>query len=168
MKTLSVISIFIFVCISSCKKPQEYSEIPAINFLEIPVIDTLDQLGNPLKRCKLSFYLIDGDGDIGFNEEDTVAPWLQGSEYYYNILIKMQKKVDGVFLNVDTPEISSPYYFRTKYLQPLGQNKTLKCFIYVNIDFDIPSIWDSVRFEFFVYDRALHKSNTEISSLVVL
>jgi hypothetical protein len=76
--------------------------------------------------------------------------------------------VNGVYFPVDTPEIGTPFYFRTKYIEPIGQNKTLKCTIYINLDFDIPSSWDTVKFDFFMYDRALNKSNIESTPMVIL
>ena len=154
--------------LSSCKKPEKYSTTPKITFVSIPVKDTVDQLGNHIKRCVLTFSLIDGDGDIGFEDGDTIAPYQIGSAYYYNVLINMYKIVDGNTLPVDTPEIGTPFRFRTKHIEPIGQDKTLKCTIYVNLDFDIPSSWDTVRFDFFMYDRALHKSNTASTSTLVL
>ena len=153
---------FFFLLLSvvfSCKKPEKYDIVPKISFVDIPVKDTVDKLGNPIRRCVLTFSLIDGDGNIGFDEEDTISPYQIDGAYYYNLLINMYKIVDGNGLPVDTPEIGTPFRFRTKHIEPIGQNKTLKCTIYVNLDFDIPSSWDTVRFDFFMYDRALNKSN---------
>jgi len=152
----------------SCTKPEKYSTTPKISYIEIPVKDTLDQLGNSIKRCMLTYYLIDGDGDIGFEEGDTVSPYQIDGLYYNNLLITMYKLVDGIYYRVDTPEIGTPFYFRTKHIEPIGQNKTLKCSIYVNLDFDYPSSWDSIKFDFFMYDRALHKSNVETTPMIVL
>jgi hypothetical protein len=50
-------------------------------------------------------------------------------------------------------------------LNRTGQNKTVKGIIRVEIPFqkqEIPE-YDSMRFEFFIRDRALHKSNVEIA-----
>lgn len=168
MKYFVFIFIFSVFFWYSCRKPEKYPTTPKISFTEIPVKDTVDDLGNPVKRCVLTFSLIDGDGDIGFEEGDTVAPYQIGGPYYHNLLITMYKLVDGLYYQVDTPEIGTPFYFRTKYIEPIGQNKTMKCHIYVNLDFDIPSNWDSVKFDFFMYDRALHKSNVASTPLIVL
>lgn len=151
----------------SCTKPKKYSTTPEISFKDIPIKDTT-VFGNHLKRCVLTFYLIDGDGDIGFKEGDTLPPYEIDGEYYNNVIITMYKMTDGIYQAVDTPEIGTPFNFRTKYIEPAGQNKTLKCTIYINLDFDIPSSWDSLKFDFFMYDRALHKSNVVSTPLVVL
>ncbi len=166
MKRLILI-LFILSFILSCKKPEKYSTTPEITFKEIPIKDTT-VFGNHLKRCVLTYSLIDGDGDIGFQDGDTFPPYEISGNYYYNVLIIMSKMVDGVYQVVDTPEIGTHFYFRTKYIEPTGQNKTLKCTFYINLDFDIPSSWDSIKFDFFMYDRALHKSNIASTPLVVL
>lgn len=162
--TLFLLIITVFF---SCRKPEKYSVVPEIHFKEIPIKDTL-VFSNPLKRCVLTFSLIDGDGDIGFNEGDTLPPYDSKSVYYNNLLINMYKIIDGNSIKVDTPEIGTYYKFRTKYIEPQGQNKTLKCTIFVNLDFDLPSQWDSIKFDFFMYDRALNKSNVESTPIIVI
>lgn len=162
---------FLFLIIStllSCKKPEKYDIVPKISFVEIPVKDTVDQLGNTVRRCVLTFSLIDGDGDIGFDEGDTISPYQIGGPYYHNLIVNLYKIVDGNVILVDTPEIATPFRFRTKHIEPIGQNKTLKCTIFVNLNFDIPSSWDTVLFDFYMYDRAFHKSNTASTPLVLL
>ena len=157
--------LFVLILFFSCRKPEKYSTIPEITFKEIPIKDTV-VFGNQLKRCILAFSLVDGDGDIGFKEGDTLPPFDVNSEYYNNVLITMYKIVDGLSIKVDTPEIGTYFNFRTKYIEPQGQNKTLKCTIYVNLDFDIPSSWDSLKFDFFMYDRALNKSNIQSTPII--
>lgn len=165
-------TILIFVSLSifwvSCRKPIKYSEIPDIKFLSIPIIDTIDDLENPIKRAVLTYYLIDGNGDIGFNDGDTLAPYDINGNYYHNLIIDMYKIIDGIAIKVDTPEIGTYFKFRTKYIEPVGQNKTLKCTFYINLDFDVPMNWDSVMFNFYMYDRALNKSNITTTGPVVL
>jgi hypothetical protein len=151
----------------SCKKPEKYSTTPVVTFKEIPVKDTTI-FSNHIKRCILTYSLVDGDGDIGFQDGDTIYPYNIDGSYYNNVMITMYKMVNGVYFPVDTPEIGTPFYFRTKYIEPIGQNKTLKCTIYINLDFDIPSSWDTVKFDFFMYDRALNKSNIESTPMVIL
>ena len=43
------------------------------------------------------------------------------------------------------------------YLAPEGQNKTLIADLEVN--FDITEQYDTIKYSFYIYDRALHKSN---------
>jgi hypothetical protein len=163
-----ILILFISSFFFSCTKPEKYDTTPTISYIDIPAKDTVDQLGNPIKRCVLTFSLIDGDGDIGFKEGDTLAPFDIHSVYYNNLIIDMYKIVDGNTILVDTPEIKNYFRFRTNYIEPIGQNKTLKCTIYVDLNIDMPSSWDSVWFDFYMYDRALNKSNTASTTLLVL
>ena len=167
MKYFSILLIFSIIFWVSCKKPEKYSTIPKISFIDIPVKDTID-FQNHLKRCILTYSLIDGDGDIGYKEGDTLPPYEYTGNYYNNVLITFSKMVNGVYHVVDTHEIGSYLNFRTKYIESVGQNKTLKCTIYINLDFEIPVIWDSVKFDFYMYDRALNKSNVATTGLVIL
>lgn len=162
MKYLLII--FIFISFLSCKKPVKYSDIPQIEFLNIPVTQTYDTLGNLIKRARLSFYLIDGDGDIGLNQEDTFPPFDINSFYYNNIFVEINKLDNGNYLLLDSPKLA----FRSIYIKPLGQNKTLKCTFFINLDFIYPSEYDSLKFDFYIYDRALHKSNIATTGLVVI
>jgi hypothetical protein len=165
MKILFFIIILTSLFWFSCRKPTKYSDVPNIDHVSIPIRETHDTLGNAIKRGQLTFYLVDGNGDIGFNEGDTFAPYEITGNYYYNLFIDMYEFKNGQYTLVD---LASPFNFRTKYIEPVGQNKTLKCTVYVNLDFNIPVIWDSVKFDFYMYDRALNKSNIVSTGLVLL
>ncbi|MCX7954616.1 MAG: hypothetical protein N3A01_05435 [Bacteroidales bacterium] len=147
--------------IFSCKKPVKISEIPEINYISLELKDTVDDLNNKIRRALLSFYLVDGDGDIGLNDYDTVDPYSPNSIYYYNLYINLYKKTDS------TPQkLPIDFKYRIKNIQPVGINKTLKCTIKVAMSFYQPLPADTCNFEFFVFDRALHKSNVEYTGFV--
>ncbi len=154
-----IILSFIFI---QCKKPEKIPETPKIIFLDLPVKDTFDILGNNIRRATLIFHLTDGNGDIGLKESDTVAPYNQGSKYYYNLYIDLYKKQDGQMVPI---LLATPFYFRTKYIEPKGINKVLQCTIKVNLDFNIPLAFDSCDVVFYMYDRSLNRSNIERSGL---
>ena len=101
----------------------------------------------------------DGDGDIGFNEGDTLPPYNYNSvdfnKYYYNLLLYYYEKNDDVWEEV---ELIVPYYYRIPYLTPTGQNKSLKGEIEVSISLPANRP-DSIRFDIELIDRALHSSN---------
>ncbi|OFX28677.1 MAG: hypothetical protein A2X08_04585 [Bacteroidetes bacterium GWA2_32_17] len=166
MKIIYIIIIALSLIWVSCQKPVKYSEIPDIKFLSIPIKDTII-FENHIKRCVLSYYLIDGDGDIGFKDGDTLPPYEITGNYHNNVLITMYKMVNGIYNVVDTPEIGTYLYFRTKYIESIDQNKALKCTILIYLDFFTPMSWDSVRFDFYMYDRALNKSNLATTGLIV-
>jgi hypothetical protein len=145
-----------------CKKPEKVSEIPEIKFIDLPIKDTIDNLGNPVRRAKLIFYLVDGNGDIGLKESDTFPPYNKGSKYYYNLYIDLYKRENGQMQQIP---LATPFYFRTKYIEPQGINKVLRCTLIVNIDFNVPLFFDSCDFVFYMYDRSLNISNIEHSGL---
>jgi len=152
--------LFTLVLATSCRKPVKVSEIPKIKFVDVPIKDTLDALGNHIRRATLIYTLIDGDGDIGFQTSDTLAPFNPGSKYYYNIYIDLYKRVQNQQVLIP---LQTPFYFRTKYIQPQGINKVLQCTLKVNMDFNLPTNIDSCEFVFYMYDRAQHQSNIERS-----
>lgn len=160
--------LFLLLLFFSCRKPEEYSIVPEIHFKEIPIKDEYDSLDNHVKRCVLTFSLVDGDGDIGFKDGDTLPPFDTSSLYYNNLLIDIFKIIDGKSIKVDTPEIQTYYRFRTKFIEPQGEKKALKCTIYVNLDIDDPPLNDSVKFEFFMYDRSHNKSNVESTPVILI
>lgn len=165
-RLLPVVVILLFL--AGCKKPVSYSEIPAISFQNFTKTETTDLLGNKILRGRLSFYLIDGDGNIGFNESDTTAPWTPGSEYFNNLHLAFFELKDGNWI----PDTSFNLSYRTPYIEPKGQNKTRKCSILVDIDYEYDTSgklpFDSIMYTFYIYDRTLNKSNTESTGLVVL
>jgi|YNPMSStandDraft_1061717.scaffolds.fasta_scaffold00041_21 hypothetical protein len=162
-KGIHILVIFlIFLCFVQCQKPENVSEIPKIKFIDLPVKDTLDLLGNTIRRATLIFYLVDGNGDIGLKESDTVSPYNQGSRYYYNLYIDLFRRQNGQMVKIP---LATPFYFRTKYIEPKGINKVLRCTIKVNLDFNVPLAFDSCDVVFYMYDRSLKQSNIERSGL---
>jgi hypothetical protein len=155
---------------ASCRGPEKYSEIPAIKFESLTVQDTLDELENPVKHCVLVFSFVDGDGDLGLDPEDTLPPYEASGNYYYNLFIDTYKKSNGQFNKVG---LETPLYFRFPDVSATGQNKTLKGSVltwfnyYMGAD-TIFNFGDTLRYTFFIYDRALHRSNTETTSEIIL
>lgn len=157
----TIVAIYFLTTFSMCKKPQRLSETPEIDYISLEFKDTLDELNNKIRRAFLSFYLVDGDGDIGLNEYDTVEPYSPGSIYYYNLYVNLYKKTDSTPL-----KLPFDFKYRIKNIQPIGVNKTLKCTIKVAMSFYQPLPADTCNFEFYVFDRALHKSNIENSGYI--
>ena len=61
-------------------------------------------------------------------------------------------------------ELGAPLFYRIPYIEPReGQNKILSGEI--KIDFEYPTIkYDTIMYDFYITDRALHKSNVESTS----
>lgn len=139
--------------ISSCVKEEEFSDIPAITPRSFALVfDT----GQYAVRGILSFDFQDGNGDIGLSPGDTFAPFNRGGDYYYNLVIKYFEKRDSVYVEV---VLDPPFSARIPLLNPDYPGKAIRGFISDTLTLDPSPAWDTVRFEYFLYDRALNKSN---------
>lgn len=102
----------------------------------------------------LKVYFYDGDGNIGLEPSDTLAPnHCAACPHYHNLFINFYSKVNGVF---ETP---FPYNSRFESLTPDAQNKLVEGYIEYKIDV-FNRLSDTVMVELYVEDRDLNKSNT--------
>lgn len=160
------IFLFVFgaIFLYTCKSPQTEPLPPNITFKNILLADSFDALGNKVKLCRLCFNVIDANGDIGLAENDTTGAYHKDSLYHYDLFTKLFEVKNGEPIEIDEP---APRNFRIPYIVPAGQNKLLMADIYIDMDFTFNQqqqlMYDSVMFEFYIVDRALHKSNTEHS-----
>ncbi|REJ80496.1 MAG: hypothetical protein DWQ44_05930 [Bacteroidetes bacterium] len=151
---------------SSCKKLEEYPVIPSIEYKNMFV---LQDAGGFDEFVRLVIAFTDGDGDIGYHavESGLNDPIFDdpASAYYYNYSAKVFQFVNGVWSEVTSP---IPISGRLPYMTPEGPNKALKGEI--DREFNVPPglIADTIRFEVFIYDRALHKSNTLTTPAVII
>jgi len=145
-----------------------YPEIPEISFENVYVIDSVDILDNKTKVVELLFTVIDGDGDIGLKEQDTIGPYNKDSTYYYNLFITELEKVNGSFIEVENTLF--PRNYRIPYLTPEGQNKNLKATVKVSIEYSYndrnPLAFNVFKYEFYLVDRQLHHSNIDTSTTI--
>ena len=139
--------------ISSCVKQEKYSEIPEISLRPFVLIfDT----GQYAVKGVLSFDFQDGNGDIGLNPGDTFPPFNRDGDYYYNLVIRYFEKQDSVYVEV---VLDPPFSARIPALNPDYPGKAIKGIISDTLVMDPAPAFDTVRFEFFIYDRVLNKSN---------
>jgi hypothetical protein len=154
----------------SCRKPQNFDSVPFIeyrNFEQLKSVNGKDSLGI------LHLYFRDGDGDFGLAPSDTFAPFNRGSEFYYNFFITYFEKQNGVWVKIspavplpgaDTVSNSS----RIPLLTPDGRIKTLEGDIFMELFTNNPfSLWDTIRYEASIVDRALNRSN-QIQTLDII
>ena len=145
--------LFLFLitaCLISCSKKEEYPIIPEIEFLGMtklydPVLQRYD-------RGVLAISFKDGDGDIGLFENQTEPP--------YNFYVKYFELQNGDETRVvisDTNEFNA----RIPVLTPSGSVKAIKGEIEDTLNiFNMLSPFDTIKFEVYLVDRELHKSNT--------
>jgi len=156
MKKPFLILIFLGACfgiISGCMKKQSFPETPAISYLGMEL--TYDQ-SNVLRQGILDISYQDGDGNIGLNDNDTFPPFQKNGPYYYNYVIKCFEKRNGVYEPLND---SIPFSARIPVLSPDDPNKAISGFIMDTITFYPPIFYDTIKFEAFIYDRSLNKSN---------
>lgn len=144
----------IILGIVSCGKIRQIPPEPYIEFREFELFDTIEpQLGNPAKAGRVLFYFEDGDGDIGIrqptgDESDTL-----------NLFFEAFIKKDGVFVEPDPGDFVQSTAFRIPYLQRPGQNQIIQGTMEVILFYYFFNVDDTVKYEFFLKDRAGNLSN---------
>ena len=171
LRTGSLLVFTIGIALSSCQKPEEYPIIPSLEFKSIY---TDKDTGGYDQDVVIVTGFTDGDGDIGYYsvESGQNDPIFDDphSEYYNNYKVtKFQRKngvwvkdslaADGSVLNLDG---------RLYYMTPSGSNKALKGEIKRTVSVDVGLNRDTFRYDVFIYDRGLHKSNVITTDPIVL
>ncbi len=141
----------------------DYPPEPQIEFLNTKIDVGENALGQKQVNIKLTFYLIDGDGDVGLTQNDIYPP------YTANFFPSFYGIKDGV-RTLDTTFIADQY--RIPYVGDLGQDNTLKAEI--SIDFEYPFSnqfvfpYDSIVYSFYMMDRALNESNVAWTDTIAI
>lgn len=140
----------------SCGEIESLPVTPRIEFTSFEVFDTINYDGT-YKAGRLKFYFEDGDGDIGLHPpvykfDDSIDLFFTGYRKIRNTFVEITDSLDPVF----------PYDYRIPYMERLGQNKILKgtiavTFLYQNY---MQVNTDTIKYEFFLKDRAQHYSDT--------
>ena len=157
----TVITLLILLSMGSCLKIEQLSSIPYIKYNNFTIFDSLDILGNQSKAGRLNFYFEDGDGNFGLKEPT-------GYSDSTNLFFTIYRKTGGVMVPVakNDPLYLSPY--RIPYMDRQGQNKILRGTISVTILYPFYSPTDTIKYDFFVKDRALNKSNVASTGEIVI
>ena len=154
--------IILFIVSGSCRKIEDLPPEPRIEFTSFEIFDTLDILGNLSKGGRLKFYFEDGDGDLGLKEP--VMPWDDST----NLFLTLYKKTNGSFIPADPKDPLYPSDYRIPWMTRLGQNKTLKGTISVTFLYLFYSPSDTIKYDFYIKDRAQHDSNSDTTCEIVL
>jgi len=147
---------------TSCMKKEKYPDIPQIEFAGwTSVFDT----GQFAKRGILGITFKDGNGDIGLNPGDTFPPFNKQGDYYYNYVITYYEKQVGAYVKID---LDPPFSARIPVLTPDDPNKAIKGIIIDTLAMNPNPLFDTIRFDLFIYDRALNKSNVITTPDIIL
>ncbi len=167
-KTVKYIFFLIVIyTLNSCNvESTNYPDTPQIRFIKSYAQNTVDKIGNPVKKVTIEFYLIDGNGDFGLTQSDTVFPFIDinSSNFFPTLYICN----NGEF-EVDTQQVITNY--KIPYVGDLGQDKALKAYVYVDFEYTntptVPFIHDSIYYSFYVIDRRFNQSNHVFTDTIV-
>jgi hypothetical protein len=156
-----VLVIFSILALASCGKIETLPPEPRIEYKSFTVFDTTDLLGNQIKGGKLKFYFEDGDGDLGLDvpeenvETDTI-----------NLFVNLFRVNNGKISPAPANDPFKPTGFRIPYMDRPGQNKILKGDISVIFFYLIYTQEDTIKYDFYIKDRADNSSNTASTSVI--
>jgi hypothetical protein len=153
------------IVVVSCIKIQQLPPEPRIEFTSFQVFDTLDILGNDCKGGRLNFYFEDGDGDLGLHPAES-----DESIDTTNLFLTLFRKTGGLMVEVPENDPIKPSPYRIPYIERTGQNKILKGTISVTLIYFLYDTinTDTVRYDFYIKDRAGNISNTAATSEIAL
>jgi len=143
------------IVLSTCDPIEKVSDVPEIKFKSFALYD-VDTLGFQIKAGELIFSFIDGNANFGVlpNSEDTL-----------NLFLLPFHKVNMAYepLNVDT--FGRRYaVMNDEALVRIGQNKTVKGEINLQVYYFVIPSFDTIRYDFYIVDRAGNKSNVASTS----
>jgi hypothetical protein len=159
----------------ACKGGEIYPIIPSIEFEKSYYISR-----DSTNLLVFSIKFRDGDGDIGLDNGDTLAPYnnvkdpLTGKNtniYYNNLYVEFLRK-EGNSYNYVIADFSGDTLradMRVMPLTPEGKYKAIRGTIEATLE---PSVLlndgDTVKLRFLLIDRALHLSNTTESGDIII
>jgi len=141
--------------ISACEQIEKVSDVPEIEFKSFALYDR-DTIGFQIKVGEMIFSFIDGNADFGVlpNSNDTL-----------NLFLIPYQKVNRVYEPLDVDTFGRKYaVLNDEKLVRIGQNKTVKGEIKLQVYYFVIPPFDTMRYDFYIMDRAGHKSNVESTS----
>ena len=156
-----VLVLFSILALASCGKIETLPPEPRIEYTSFTVFDTTDLLGNQIKGGKLKFYFEDGDGDLGLDVPDQTA-----EADTINLFVSLFRVNNGHISPAPANDPFAPTGFRIPYMERTGQNKILKGTISVIFFYLFYSQEDTIKYDFYIKDRADNSSNTATTSLI--
>lgn len=156
-------AVFLSLIMASCVKIEKLPPEPKIKFTSFEVIDTTDILGNAYKGGRLKFYFEDGDGDLGL-----AAPLAGTERDTTNLFFTLYRRKAGILSPAPDDDPLKPSDYRIPYMTREGQNKILKGTISVTFLYLFATPDDTIKYDFYIKDRAKHISNTASTCVIAL
>jgi hypothetical protein len=157
-----LLSLIALLMLGSCTKIEHLSPVPSIKFNSFTIFDTTDILGNVTKAGRLKFYFEDGDGDIGLKVPT------EGQADSTNLFFTLYRKTDGVMELAPEDDPLYPSAYRIPYMVRLGQNKIIRGTVSVTFLYLFYTTSDTIKYDFYLKDRALHDSNVASTNEIVI
>jgi len=152
---LWIVAVVITAFAGGCTKHESYPVEPHIDFYSFTKIPNNYKVDD---KGILNISFTDGDGDIGFDQGDTLPPYNYGSPYYYNCYIDYFEKRNGKFEKIDLQITNNARIPKVNAdLPQRGIRGNIEVELFIN---NVLSPYDTIKFSVYIIDRALHKSNT--------
>jgi len=162
-KVILVFAVFLLIAMYSCEDIQTIPARPRIDYTSFTVFDTTDLLGNIVKGGRLKFFFEDGDGDLGL-----ASPVEDQTNDSINLFLKLYRMNDGVLEPAPDNDPLNPTGFRIPYMIRTGLNKVLRGDITVDFMYLFTTKEDSIKYVFYIKDRAENISNIDSTSTLPL
>lgn len=181
IKNPGVIILLVAVLFSSCSDDETFDTVPVIKFERF--VHYYNSAGKDTS-IDFVFSLTDGDGDIGFRENEID---LSCGADNFNLYVNYEEKIGAAYkpkkLWTEVTEITTDcdtlVYFdsvqiafnqRMQYIEPAGNSKGIEAEVTYRLDYTsaLVLLSNNGRFEFYIRDRAGNKSNKVYSEDLVL
>ncbi len=141
----------------ACNKLEEYDNRPII--LEGSYYLLQNEQGEDTTLV-LKFTFTDGDGNVGLSPSDTSAP------IDTNVKIDYFEKIDGIFTKILIPGTTDTLNFNSR-IKEFGSRTSTKAEVEVKVNISVV-LADTVKFDYYILDKDLNKSNTISTGTIVL
>ncbi len=158
MKTIKIFIILAIVTsiFSTCYKQPNYPKEPQIDFQQISIEMTSDTLGNKVPLLKIYFRVLDGDGNFGMKDNDTI--FRNGDTILNNFYASLFYRHNGETLQI--PDSLLLLNGRIPWTAPVGLNDFYKATVIYNLPLSY-IFTDTIKFTFYVIDNDLNESNEQ-------
>jgi hypothetical protein len=140
-----------------CEPFEKVSDVPEVKFKSFTLYE-LDTLDMKIKVGELVFNFVDGNADFGIDEssepEDTV-----------NLFMIAYQKTGLEYDSLSMDTYGRKYtVLNDENMVRTGQNKTIKGEIKVDVYYFLTPPFDTIRYAFYIKDRAGNLSNIDFST----
>ena len=152
-KGLKILLIALIGWLIGCKDTRIFSPVPYLEFEEYILFSKdFDPTKFPFDHSQVTLYFTDGDGNLGQEASFEGIACCDTCNFYCNLFVDVYSKVDGVYGD------EYAYNARIDDMTPAGQDPTLEGQIIYKVSL-AGRFSDTVKMEFYIYDRDLQKSN---------